>query len=88
MTTNPRVFLWLALLLLGWINYETWVRDYAPKPKSAAEIAQEAQVAAQRDAQFGASVTAEVYLPAWTRPGLCRALSDACFEIDLHIGRF
>ena len=34
MTTNPRVFLWLGLLLLGWINYETWVRDYAPQPKS------------------------------------------------------
>ncbi|MEZ5231357.1 MAG: hypothetical protein R2749_01405 [Acidimicrobiales bacterium] len=39
-------------------------------------------------AQFGASVTAEVYLPAWTRPGLCRALSDAGFEIDLRVGRF
>ena len=68
MTTNPRVFLWLALLLLGWINYETWVRDYAPKPKSAAEIAQEAQVAAQRDAQFGASVPA-AGAPAAVAPG-------------------
>ncbi|MGE0582951.1 MAG: membrane protein insertase YidC [Steroidobacteraceae bacterium] len=56
MTTNPRVFLWLALLLLGWINYETWVRDYAPKPKSPAEIAQEAQAVAKRAAQFDANV--------------------------------
>ena len=46
MTTNPRVFLWLGLLLLGWINYETWVRDYAPQPKSPAQIAQEAQTVA------------------------------------------
>jgi YidC/Oxa1 family membrane protein insertase len=41
MTTNPRVFLWLGLVLLGWLNYETWVRDYTPVPKSAEQIAQE-----------------------------------------------
>jgi YidC/Oxa1 family membrane protein insertase len=64
MTTNPRVFLWIGLLLLGWINYETWVRDYAPKPKSPAEMAQEAQAAAKRDAQFGENVPQAAAAPA------------------------
>jgi YidC/Oxa1 family membrane protein insertase len=35
---NARVFLWLALVLVLWLNYETWQRDYAPPPpKPAAE---------------------------------------------------
>lgn len=41
MITNPRVFLWLGLALLAWLNYETWTRDYAPVPKTATEAAQE-----------------------------------------------
>ncbi len=67
MTTNPRVFLWLGLLLLGWINYETWVRDYAPQPKSPAEIAQAAQTVAKRNAQLEENVpqaTARAPAPA------------------------
>jgi len=28
MTNNPRVFLWLALALALWLNYEAWNRDY------------------------------------------------------------
>ena len=28
MTNSPRVFLWTALLLLLWLNYEAWMRDY------------------------------------------------------------
>jgi YidC/Oxa1 family membrane protein insertase len=27
---NPRVFLWLALALALWLNYEAWVKDYHP----------------------------------------------------------
>jgi YidC/Oxa1 family membrane protein insertase len=30
MMNNLRVFLWLGLALLLWINFETWQRDYAP----------------------------------------------------------
>ena len=66
MTTNPRVFLWIGLLLLGWINYETWVRDHAPQPKTPAEMAHEAQAAAKRDAQFGESVPQAAQKPRAT----------------------
>jgi len=31
MTNSPRVFLWIALALLLWLNYETWMRDYGPQ---------------------------------------------------------
>src|SRR5215207_4200598 len=30
MMQNPRVFLWIALGLVLWLNYEAWQRDYAP----------------------------------------------------------
>lgn len=36
MNKNARVFLWLALVLVLWLNYETWQRDYAPPPPSPA----------------------------------------------------
>ena len=29
-STNARMFLWLGLVLVLWINFETWQRDYAP----------------------------------------------------------
>jgi YidC/Oxa1 family membrane protein insertase len=32
MTNNPRIYLWIALALLVWLNYEAWERDYAPVP--------------------------------------------------------
>ena len=31
--SNARVFLWLALVLALWLNYETWLKDYGPKPE-------------------------------------------------------
>jgi YidC/Oxa1 family membrane protein insertase len=30
MTANPRVFVWIALALILWLNWEAWMRDYAP----------------------------------------------------------
>jgi YidC/Oxa1 family membrane protein insertase len=30
MMNNPRIFLWILLIMAGWLNYEAWVRDYAP----------------------------------------------------------
>jgi YidC/Oxa1 family membrane protein insertase len=36
---NARVFLWLALVLVLWLNYETWQRDYAPPPPTPAAAA-------------------------------------------------
>jgi YidC/Oxa1 family membrane protein insertase len=32
MTNNPRIYLWLALLAMGWLNYDAWQRDYGPRP--------------------------------------------------------
>jgi len=32
MMQNPRIFLWIALALVLWLNYEAWLRDYTPKP--------------------------------------------------------
>ena len=36
MTNNIRFFLWLALALTLWINYQQWQIDYGPKPVPAA----------------------------------------------------
>ncbi len=30
MTANPRVFVWIALALVLWLNWEAWMRDYSP----------------------------------------------------------
>jgi YidC/Oxa1 family membrane protein insertase len=32
MTNNPRIYLWIALALLVWLNYDAWMHDYGPKP--------------------------------------------------------
>jgi YidC/Oxa1 family membrane protein insertase len=32
MTNNPRIYLWIALLLMGYLNYDAWQRDYGPRP--------------------------------------------------------
>ncbi len=32
MTNNPRIYLWIALALMVWLNYDAWQRDYAPPP--------------------------------------------------------
>jgi YidC/Oxa1 family membrane protein insertase len=48
MMNNLRVFLWLGLALLLWINFETWQRDYAPPaavaPASTGRAASQAAV--------------------------------------------
>ena len=31
MMNNPRIFLWILLIMAGWLNYEAWNRDYAPR---------------------------------------------------------
>ena len=38
-SVNARVFLWLGLVLALWLNYDAWMRDYAPKPGAAASSA-------------------------------------------------
>lgn len=36
MMNNPRIFLWILLIMAGWLNYEAWVRDYAPSAPATA----------------------------------------------------
>ena len=35
MNNNPRLYLWIALALVLWINYTTWQREYPPLPAAA-----------------------------------------------------
>ena len=37
---NQRLFIWAFFAMMGWITYQTWVQDYAPRP--AQPVAQEA----------------------------------------------
>ena len=46
LNNNARIFLWLALVLVLWLNYETWQRDYAPKAVPAAVTAAKANALA------------------------------------------
>ena len=32
---NPRLYLWIGLALLGWMNVVTWNRDYGSPPVAA-----------------------------------------------------
>jgi YidC/Oxa1 family membrane protein insertase len=40
MPNNPRIYLWIALALLLWLNYQAWMRDYAPQSLPATQAAQ------------------------------------------------
>ena len=32
MNNNPRIYLWIALALVAYLNYQAWSTDYGPKP--------------------------------------------------------
>jgi len=32
MNNNPRIYLWIALALVAWMNYQAWMTDYSPRP--------------------------------------------------------
>jgi YidC/Oxa1 family membrane protein insertase len=34
MTNNPRIYLWVALALMIWLNYQAWNTDYGPRPEA------------------------------------------------------
>ncbi|MFO7288161.1 MAG: membrane protein insertase YidC [Gammaproteobacteria bacterium] len=46
---NTRLFLWLALAAMLWLNYDAWVRDRAPQPPAAAATT-ESRAAPEDDA--------------------------------------
>lgn len=33
MTNNPRIYLWIALALMVWLNFDAWQRDYGQRPE-------------------------------------------------------
>jgi YidC/Oxa1 family membrane protein insertase len=57
MTGNPRIFIWIALALVLWLNWEAWMRDYAPAPSpTPAASTQNGQPTVPPPASLGDSV--------------------------------
>jgi YidC/Oxa1 family membrane protein insertase len=97
-TTNARMFLWLGLVMALYINYETYERDFAPKPPpppTATEIARAAAPTAP-GALPGAATTLAASVPqtvaaaapaASATPGTVRVTTDVLdLEISLQGG--
>ena len=42
MTNNPRIYLWLALLAMVWLNYTQWQQDYGPRPDAVSNTTRSA----------------------------------------------
>jgi YidC/Oxa1 family membrane protein insertase len=56
MNNNARVFLWIGLVLILWLNYDAWQRDYRPKPAPNPAAANASGVASMAgDGTTGAS---------------------------------
>ena len=78
-STNARMFLWLGLVMALWINYETYQRDFAPKPlppPTAAEIAKAAAPTAP-GALPGAATTLAASVPQTVAPAPAAAAAPA-----------
>jgi YidC/Oxa1 family membrane protein insertase len=45
MNNNPRIYLWIALALAVWLNYQAWMTDYGPKPGANTATTQTTQTA-------------------------------------------
>jgi YidC/Oxa1 family membrane protein insertase len=73
------MFLWLGLVMALWINYETYQRDFAPKPlppPTAAEIAKAAAPTAP-GALPGAATTLAASVPQTVAPAPAAAAAPA-----------
>src|SRR5579862_6325048 len=40
MTNNPRIYLWIALALMLFLNYDAWQRDYGTRPETVTNATQ------------------------------------------------
>ena len=84
-STNARMFLWLGLVMALWLNYETYQRDFGPKPPpppTAAEIAEAAAPTAP-GALPGAATTLAASVPQSTvAPSAAAAPSPAAAVPD------
>src|SRR5689334_15023967 len=56
MTGNPRVFVWIALAAVLWLNWEAWMRDYAPTPPPTAAASTQTGPNGTKPSSFGDSV--------------------------------
>ncbi|HVS75800.1 MAG TPA: membrane protein insertase YidC [Steroidobacteraceae bacterium] len=70
MNNNPRFYLWLALVVLLWINYTTWQRDYPPQPAAPAAVPSQT-APAQQPGSLANSVP-EAQRPAGTAPAAAK----------------
>ena len=67
-STNARVFLWLGLVLALWLNYETWVKDYGPKPGEAPSTAVTATPGVDASRLAASIPSSGAPAPAWSSP--------------------
>ncbi len=81
---NPRLFLWVALALILFVNYETWQRDYAPSP-AAVQAAAKAEAEAPtldaalpqaRNEQGSTPTAATAAVATAAAPGAAPAATD------------
>jgi len=64
---NPRLYLWIGLALLGWMNVVTWNRDYGSPPVATSVATDPAAAGAQsaeQAAAAAATAAANAQLPA------------------------
>ncbi len=47
MNNNPRIYLWIALALVVWLNYQAWMTDYGPKPGANTAVSQQTPATAR-----------------------------------------
>jgi YidC/Oxa1 family membrane protein insertase len=53
MNNNPRIYLWIALALVAWVNYQAWTTDYGPRPGTNITLGAQAPGAAGNTAGTG-----------------------------------
>lgn len=56
MNNNPRLYLWIGLAFLLWLNYTTWQRDYPPHPAAVAAAAPSQTVPSKQPSSLANSV--------------------------------
>ena len=90
MMQNPRVFLWIGLALVLWLNYEAWLKDYAGPPTAAGTTASAdattAAAAGARDlnATVPQASSSDVdKAPAAAAPGAAAAMPEVSKEAPL-----
>jgi YidC/Oxa1 family membrane protein insertase len=83
MMQNPRIFLWIALALVLWLNYEAWLRDYSPAPGTGATAAQVNKSAVTKERDLSTAIPqaatsgGQASKTASTAPAATAAVADS-----------